>query len=85
MLPNIHPDIDLMHVEAIHRAGFMLLCRTEQGSSVARSVQNKANISRWLRKDCLHFKKVIYALIALEASLFQALGCLIQWPYLLMH
>lgn len=30
-------------------------------------------------------KKVIYALIGLEASLFQALVCLSQWPYLLMH
>lgn len=33
----------------------------------------------------LCFKKVIYALIGLEASLFQALVCLSQWPYLLMH
>lgn len=30
-------------------------------------------------------KYVIYALIGLEASLFQALVCLSQWPYLLMH
>lgn len=42
-------------------------------------------VSQRLGRDWLCFKKVIYALIGLEASLFQALVCLSQWPYLLMH